>query len=158
MIQRRSFLVTASLAALFLLGAAQFTKQKKTHLGGLPSGLVRLTAIANQGVETPLSWIDSEGTVIGSLMLPPHSVLIVTDMIVSVNGDPQAGVTRGGLVHAGSIGSEDPYYSFDTTKQASQGIHLTSGVVWSHTPVVLNSGDSKNSVFVNVYGYIAKDT
>ena len=74
-----------------------------------------------------------------------------------MNETPSAGVTRGGLVNPTAGGTSAPTFSFDTTQQAMQTVHLTSGVVWTVTPGVINAVDSKNGVFVNVYGYLVKN-
>jgi len=144
-------------AAAALLGAAELSKQNTTHVGGKPSSLVRLFAIVGVGEDKLLSEVGPDGQIIGPFALPNKSVLVVTDLIASVNGTPNAGVTYGGLVSQALSGSIGPRFSFDATQQGSQSIHLTSGVRWSQVPRAINSSNSEDSVFVNVYGYVAKD-
>jgi hypothetical protein len=154
--RRASILIVTALASAALLGAATFSRQSRTHLGGRPSALVRLTANLNPGSNSPLDQIGPDGNSLGPLTLPQKTVLIVTDLLVSVNGTPVAGITRGGLINQSLAGSVDPYYSFDATN-GSQSIHLTSGVRWSEVPLAINADDSKSAVFIAVYGYLAAD-
>jgi hypothetical protein len=129
----------------------------KTHLCGRASGLVHLFGTASPGQTKELALIGSDGTSRGLLVLPEKTAFVVTDLTVSVNGTPSAGITRGGIVNTGSGGASGPTFSFDATQQGMQTVHLTSGVVWTVRPGVVNAVDSKNGVFVNVYGYLVKN-
>jgi hypothetical protein len=154
---RRNTLLVAALAAV-LMGAATLPKlsvQAKTDVGGKASGLVAFFGFGDPGDLNPLIFVPPDGSS-SSFTLPTGSVLVVTDLVVSTNGPPAAGLTRGGLI-AGGIGNTMPYFSFDATKQANQEIHLSSGRVWSVVPDLSVAADSANSVFVEVHGYLAKD-
>lgn len=151
-------ILASCLAALTLVAASaspSFSQQSKTHLGGKASSMVHLWAnLAPDGIPQPFALVSPEGTSMGTFAVPEGTVLIVTDLTVGVNGPPAPGVTRGGVLVGAYSG---PYFSVDFSKQAGQSIHLTGGAVYSLTPMGINSWDSANYVFMDVYGYLAKD-
>ena len=145
--------------SLLLFGSASLAmaQQAKTHLGGKASGLVTLFANVPPGTAAPLQEVDDTGNVTGNFVLPQGRVLIVTDLLASVNGIPIPGITRGGLINQAHTGASSPYFSFDATQQGGTTIHLTGGARWREVPEAINAADSSNAVFLNVYGYLAKD-
>jgi hypothetical protein len=155
---RKKLLVAAALAAVLIAAGTlpKLTLQPKTHIGGKTSSLVSLFAAAGPGETAALDRMMPDGS-LGTFALPAGSVLVVTDMLVTTNGSPSAGLTRGGLDTGVLGGVSNPYYSFDATKQAHVEIHLTGGATWTTMPSLLTAADSSNSVFVQVYGYLATD-
>jgi hypothetical protein len=152
------FFVTTALAALVLTASApSHAQQSKSHLGGRTSDLMTLFANVVPGTTEELALVGPDGNLLGAFTLPAGLVLIVTDLIVSVNLVPEPGVTRGGLINRAGTGVSRPYFGFDTTQQASQTIHLTGGARWREVPVAINAPDSPNRVFMFVYGYLAED-
>ena len=146
------------LVAVAAMGAVGFPRaQKKTHLGDRASSLVSFWANVSVGSNQPLQLIGPDGSVKNDFTLPEDTVLVVTDLVVSPNITPRAGLTRGGLINDALNGASNPYFSFDATKQANQTIHLTSGTVWTQVPRVVNAQDSANAVFVQVYGYLVRN-
>jgi hypothetical protein len=145
------------IAALVSTSPTMALAQKKTHLGGKASGLVTLFANVTVGTTTSLQEVGPDGNVVGDFVIPQGRVLVVTDLVVSVNGTPAPGVTRGGLINQSHTGVTAPYFSFDATQQGGQTIHLTSGVRWREAPEAVNAGDSSNHVFLHAHGYLVKD-
>lgn len=154
---------TASISIALVLTTLSLTcspvnaQQDKTHLGGRPNDMVTLFAIAFPGTSVPLEQYGPDGSFGGNFVLPPKTVLVVTDVIASVDLRGSPGQTRGGLINQSQNGGVRPYFSFDTSQQGSQSIHLTSGVVWTQAPLVNNATDSSSGVFVQVYGYLVKN-
>jgi hypothetical protein len=136
--------------------APSSNQQDKSHLGGPASALVTFFVIAAPGTAQELQLVGPNGN-LSDFTLPGDTVLIVTDLIVSVNLVPAPGVTRGGLLNRAGTGATNPYFAFDTTHQASQTIHLTGGARWSEMPRATNAPDSVNTVFMFIYGYLTKN-
>src|SRR5262249_3389009 len=130
--------------------------QSKTHVGGRASNLLTFFGSVSPGEQDDLVRVMPDGT-LHAFELPKGSVLVVTDLIVSVNGSPSAGVTRGGLINPSGFGNVYPSCSFDATQQPQVAIQLTGGAVWSVVPEVINADNSADPVFVEVHGYLAKD-
>jgi len=151
-------LVLVAVAALCLgAGAlAGLSAQAKTHAGGKASGMLTFANTLSVGEQAALARILPDGST-DTFALPEGTVLVVTDVIASLNGPAGAGTTRGGLVSPSGIGGVHPYYSFDASQQSQTVIALTSGSVWSVMPEAVNAGDSATAVFLEVHGYLAKD-
>ena len=145
-----------TLAALIILIASPMAKHHKTHLGVSPSDMISLWANLTPGSQAPLQLVGADGNLTGDFVLPPNTVLIVTDLLVSVNLVGAPGQTRGGLINQADTGASRPYFSFDTSQQGSQTIHMTAGVVWNQAPLAINADDSSSAVFISVYGYLVK--
>jgi hypothetical protein len=131
-------------------------QQDKTHLGGSPSDMISLWVNLPPDSQAPLELVGADGNLMGNFVLPANTVLVVTDMLVSVNLVGAPGQTRGGLLNQAQTGACRPYFSFDTSQQGSQTVHMTTGVVWNQAPLAVNADDSSSAVFISVYGYLIK--
>jgi hypothetical protein len=153
---KRASFAYAATAFVLAVSSPSYGQQAKTHLGGKASGLVTLFANVPIGTTQDLELQAPDGTT-GPFTLPANTVLVVTDLIAAINGLPTPGQTRGGLINQAGTGVTSPYFSFDSSQQPSQGIHLTGGARWNQVPRASNAGDSKTAVFLFVYGYLAKN-
>ena len=148
----------SSLAVLLLAGCATNPPQpNQTHLNVAPSAMVMLWANVFPGTTQALDAVGSDGNITGPFTIPPNTTLVLTDLVASVNLVPTPGITRGGLINQAGTGVVSPYFSFDATKQGSQTINLTGGVLWASTPRAVNAPDSANAVFLQAYGYLVKN-
>jgi hypothetical protein len=157
----RPITIATVFAGIFIAAAAataqDLAAQSKTHLGAKPSSILTFWANVPVGTNQALQLVGRDGSLVDGFVLPPKTLLVVTDLVVSPNIAPISGLTRGGLINNALTGASNPYFSFDATKVPNQTIHLTSGAVWSEIPRVVNASDSVNAVFVQVYGYLVKD-
>jgi hypothetical protein len=125
-------------------------------VGGKPSGLVDLFANAAPGQTVPLVVQEPDGSLGAAFELPQGTALVVTDLAAFLNSASPSGLTRGGLT-GGLSQTTRPGYSFYGALQGGQTVHLTSGVLWTTTPMLRNSADGGDAVFVEVTGYLVKN-
>jgi len=155
-IRIRHFTLAALLVCTGALIAAKLPPglalQPKSHIGGKPAALITLTGNINVDTIGELYRVEADGEIDFEWTLPAGTQLVVTDMIVSVNGTPVNGQTFGGLKGPG--GGVHPLLSFNGTQQGSVSVSLTGGAPWSVLPDYSNQG--ANAVFVTVYGYLVK--
>ena len=80
------FVTTALVALVLTAGTPTYAQQRQSHLGGRPSDLLTLGASdVRPGTSRALQLITPDGRFGGAFELPPHTVLIVTDLIVEAN-------------------------------------------------------------------------
>jgi hypothetical protein len=150
-------LLAVGLASSASLPAAAQPAQGKTHVGSKPGGLVSLFANVTPGQTVPLQVANPDGTPGAEFTLPPGTALVVTDLVANLNaGGVPSGLTRGGLTSGGGAASR-PSFAFYPATEGGDRQHLTTGVLWTTTPQVINAADSGDAVFVYVYGYLVKD-
>jgi hypothetical protein len=148
-------LVAAGLSLALPVGAAAQPAQRKTHVGARPSALVDLFGNASPGQTVPLSVQEPDGSIGAVFELPPGTSLVVTDLVAHLNSGSPSGLTRGGLT-GGPAQTTRPGFSFYGALQGGETVHLTTGVLWSTTPMLRNAADSGDAVFVEVSGYLVK--
>lgn len=151
-------LVIALLACAVLLAATTLpgpSAQPKTHLGGKASGLLTLIGSAAAGDTAVLSRVLPDGNV-EEFTLPDGMVLVVTDLVATVNGGAASGQMVGGLKPPSLAGPWSPYYVFDVAVETQRQFHFTAGRVFTEVPVLDHGGGSPAGVYVEVLGYLAK--
>lgn len=127
--------------------------QPKSHIGGRPAALVGFFGVFPANSTGPIWLVRPDGTADMEWTLPAGTELVMTDLIVTLNGSPVDGQTRGGL--AGREGAvSHPHVSFNATLQMTVSVSITGGVRWSVLPSYENLG--VNAVFVSAYGYPVK--
>jgi hypothetical protein len=150
-------LAAAGLSLALAAGAAAQPAQGKTHVGAKPAGLVDLFGNAFPGQTVALSVLEPDGSLGGAFELPPGTALVVTDLAAHLNaGGSPSGLTRGGLT-GGPQQTTRPGFSFYGALEGGQTVHLTTGVLWTTTPMLRNAADSGDAVFVEVSGYLVKN-
>jgi hypothetical protein len=149
-------LAAAGLSLALTAGAAAQPAQGKTHVGAKPGGLVDLFGNAFPGQTVALSVQEPDGSLGGAFELPPGTALVVTDLAARLNSNSPSGLTRGGLT-GGPAQTTRPGFSFYGALQGGETVHLTTGVLWTTTPMLRNAADSGDAVFVEVSGYLVKN-
>lgn len=154
---RSTFVLVLALGGLLLAASTLpgASAQPKTHLGGKASGLVTLVGTAAPGESSELSQVLPDGNM-EAFLLPDGMVLVVTDLVATVNGGAASGLMTGGLKPPTLLGPWAPYYAFEVANEAQRQFHLAAGKVFTAAPVVDHGAGSPAAVYVEVHGYLAK--